>query len=164
MSDADDIFAPSGRGVTVTLKFGGGFEYPWVVLRGTPDEVKQDIAQIFGFESASVADATIASVIRDAAQEALALGNALAGLGAQPVRRNSGGSKGGSKSQPDEAQADVAAAAAADPLAELKKAIDDAADIDALKVLWAENQEAFQDADLLAAWKAKGQALKSAAS
>ena len=50
------------------------------------------------------------------------------------------------------------------PHRELYEAIDIAADVDALKRLWADNQQAFgDDAELLGVWKAKGKSLKAAA-
>lgn len=60
------------------------------------------------------------------------------------------------------AEAEAETAAPSEPvdlLASLREGIESALDRTALKRLWAENQEAFADADLTAAWKAKGKSL-----
>lgn len=41
------------RGVTVTVKYGAGFEAPWTVFHGTVDEVKEDMGVWFGQEEAA---------------------------------------------------------------------------------------------------------------
>ena len=41
------------RGVTVTVKYGAGFEAPWTVFHGTVDEVKEDMGIWFGQEDAA---------------------------------------------------------------------------------------------------------------
>lgn len=41
------------RGVTVTVKYGAGFEAPWTVFHGTVDEVKEDMGIWFGQEEAA---------------------------------------------------------------------------------------------------------------
>ena len=41
------------RGVTVTVKYGAGFEAPWTVFHGSVDEVKEDMGIWFGQEDAA---------------------------------------------------------------------------------------------------------------
>ena len=41
------------RGVTVTVKYGAGFEAPWTVFHGSVDEVKEDMGVWFGQEEAA---------------------------------------------------------------------------------------------------------------
>ena len=41
------------RGVTVTVKYGAGFEAPWTVFHGSVDEVKEDMGVWFGQEDAA---------------------------------------------------------------------------------------------------------------
>ena len=41
------------RGVTVTVKYGSGYEAPWTVFHGTVDEVKEDMGVWFGQEEAA---------------------------------------------------------------------------------------------------------------
>ena len=41
------------RGVTVTVKYGAGFEAPWTVFHGSVDEVKEDMGIWFGQEEAA---------------------------------------------------------------------------------------------------------------
>ena len=41
------------RGVTVTVKYGAGFEAPWTVFHGSVDEDKKDIGIWFGQEEAA---------------------------------------------------------------------------------------------------------------
>ena len=41
------------RGVTVTVKYGAGYDAPWTVFHGTVDEVKEDMGVWFGQEEAA---------------------------------------------------------------------------------------------------------------
>ena len=43
------------RGVTVTVKYGSGYEAPWTVFHGSVDEVKEDMGVWFGQEDAAKA-------------------------------------------------------------------------------------------------------------
>ena len=41
------------RGVTVTVKYGSGYDAPWTVFHGSVDEVKEDMGIWFGQEDAA---------------------------------------------------------------------------------------------------------------
>ena len=41
------------RGVTVTVKYGAGYDAPWTVFHGSVDEVKEDMGIWFGQEDAA---------------------------------------------------------------------------------------------------------------
>ena len=41
------------RGVTVTVKYGSGYDAPWTVFHGSVDEVKEDMGVWFGQEEAA---------------------------------------------------------------------------------------------------------------
>lgn len=49
----DEQFASEGRGVTATVKYGSGFEQPWLVFHGSVREIQKDIINAFGFEEDS---------------------------------------------------------------------------------------------------------------
>lgn len=211
----------AGRGVKVTVKYGKGYEEPWVSFAGLPSEVRQDMIDLFQVDPARAEKLTTGELILDVAHMATTMRVLATELGATVIKGD--GAADGDKAKPakkapakkaaakkaepkpeasaeetkaeepkaddgppwntDEKPAETAsddpwAAAAADqgddasqsaaaepekPNAALYSAIESSADVNALKLLWADNQQAFaDDADLLAAWKAKGKALKAA--
>lgn len=181
---SDDVAA---RGLSVTIKYDKGHDATWAVFRGLPAEVREDIIGYFGLDSASVSGLTLHELTVNATHVAHGVGAVATTLGgvaigssqaesAKIAARLTGGvpPKGGDPND-GEAQANPWARngdeppaeeekPAANPNAHLYTAIENAADVDALKRIWAEDQAAFaNDAELLATWKAKGKALKAAA-
>lgn len=174
MVASEDI---AGRGVTVTIKYGAGFDQPWLVFRGLPQEVRDDLIESFGLDRAENLKIPLSGVVLNATQVAHAKGSIGSTLGATSVSESASDSTSAKPSAPastnDEAQADPWASAteaaqeaaakeeAADPNKILRDTIDGISSLDDLKALWADNQEAFKDAELLAHWKARGKALKA---
>jgi hypothetical protein len=150
----------------VTIKYGKGYEETWAVFNGQVEEVREDILGYFGVDRQTVEGLTLSELVVNVTNLAHGKGNAasiLGGvvLGSKPTDPSPG-------PQADEAQQATGndawaqaegSAPAADPNAALYTAIEAAADRAALKVLYAQNQAAFTDADLMTAWKAKGKSL-----
>lgn len=151
----------------MTIKFQGK-DAPWCVYRGTAEEIKDALALDFELDCASVADLSLSAVVNNAQRHAEALsavkGTVLATVATSASTAPTGASSDEAQ-QPTGTDAWAAAEAAGteqkteDPLAPLYAAIEAATNRDALKRLWAENQAAFADADLTAAWKTKGKSL-----
>jgi hypothetical protein len=139
-----------------------GKDAPWFVYRGTVEEIKAALAE--DFEQDAPEGLSLSAVVNNAQRHAEAL-SAAKGMVLAPVATSA--SQAPSGPQNDEAQQSgddpwtqaEMPAPAADPLAPLREAIEAAVDRAALKLLYAENQAAFTDADLLAAWKTKGKSL-----
>lgn len=158
-----------GNDITVTMKYGKGFEDPWGVFRGTVEAVRENIIAYFGFDGAKLAGNTLNEIVVMATAHAHGMRTAGASLGATTIPRQSTstettGTATVETEQPaasnvwgDDTEAD--SADAVNPLFAQVEAI---ASIDDLKRLWAENQAAFAEGELLEAYKAKGKALKAA--
>lgn len=156
---------PAGRGITVTIKYGKGYEHAWAVFRGLPHEVRQDVIAYFGLEDTS--ELTLSEVVLNASQLAQGKGLVASKLGGTAV---SGGSEGAAGN-------DVWAAAASGSggpsgasqgpsdeekeAARVKALIEGTDSLDGLKRVWAENQAAFSLPGVMDAYKAKGKALKA---
>ena len=153
---------PGGRSITITMKYGKGFEEPWAVFRGLSSEVREDIITFFGFDRESVADLTLDSIVANGAKKAQAVRSASTALGGTVI---SEGTSSASEPTGDAAWATAESTPQAPDNAGLLKAIAETDTTDALKRLWAENQALFADAagPEMTAWKARGKALKEAA-
>lgn len=148
--------------ISVTIKYHKGYEASWAVFRGeSVEDLKNDLADYFGLDRESVTALPLHDVVLNVTQIAHGTQTAASVLGAVSIP--------GTPDAPDEGQANPWAQSGGepakpseDPNGFLRDAIADATDVDSLKRLWAENQAAFAgDADLLAAWKAKGKSLKT---
>jgi hypothetical protein len=74
-----------GTGSNVSIKYDGGYGAPWLTLYGTPEEIREQIIVTFGYDRASVAEATVAELIVDATRQANGLWNSTTQLGAVPI-------------------------------------------------------------------------------
>ena len=157
MSDASER---KGRGLTVTIKYGKGYEETWAVFAGLAGEVRDDIVAFFGIDRESVTGLTLSDVVVNATSIAHGVGNVARVLGgtviASPVPREQ--REGGDPWVEAAARSATPPAATKNPLVER---IEKASDLDALKRIWAENQAAFQDSAVMDAWKARGRALRT---
>lgn len=132
---------------------------PWLVFEGTsPDEIRAKIIATFGMtdvdDSLSLFDVTM-NAQRIATRQSEIQGT----LGGTTLKVES--SRNGAPSPTGSASA---AAPAAEPETNpLLAKVEEQTGVAALQRLWAENKAAFDaDADLMAAYKAKGKALQSA--
>ncbi|MFC4089373.1 hypothetical protein [Micromonospora sp. GCM10011541] len=162
------ISDPKGRGIQVTIKYGKGYEETWVSFAGLPDEIRQDIVEYFDLDPDSIAGLSLSAVVVTATNLAHAKGTLASTFGATVIPNDTPPWK-PEQSKP---QGDVWAAAGqpaqASPPAQPEKdpmfaVIEAETTIAGLQRLYAENAEAFQNPELLAAWKAKGKSLKGAA-
>ncbi|MEU9126566.1 hypothetical protein AB0D08_00360 [Kitasatospora sp. NPDC048540] len=159
------------RGITVTIKYGKGYEETWAVFKGSANEVREDIAAYFGFPPEAMEGLTLSEVVVNATSLAHGKGNIAAMLGATIIPVSQSAVPAAPTGDPWAAAAQSAPAsnwapkasgpepAAEDPNAWILGEIEKQPDRDSLKRLWAENQSFFADPAVMAAWKSKGKAL-----
>ena len=154
-----------GRGVSTTIKNGKGYEESWHGFTGLPDDVREDIINYFGLDRASVTGMSTFEVSIVAERIAHSAKNAVRTLGGTPVKpadqvdpaAEPAGSDPWAETSATPAQAPVEGP---NPVLAMIEAV---TDVEALKRLYAENQAAFSDEAVMAAWKTKGKALTVAA-
>ncbi|WNV90328.1 hypothetical protein [Umezawaea sp. Da 62-37] len=170
------------RGTTVTIKYSGDRDAPWAVFYGTPDEIRIDVIAYFGLDSYAMEQRTLHELIgvaskvasggplptplpamASAQSEEKALQLLKDELGARPI--------GETPAPAGDVWADAGTSAGSPPwdvpttpaVNPMLARIEECANVQALKALWAQNQAAFADGSLMDAYKAKGRALKAAA-
>jgi hypothetical protein len=170
----------AGRGIRATIKYGKGYDETWVSFTGTPDEVRLDIVEYFGFPS-DEAGLSLNELVIKATQIAHGIGLIATTLGGVPIPAGNGPDgqpappwKTGDADEGQQPAADAWAQAEGNPAAapvktspaptnpneHLYRAVEEAATIDALKRVWAGDQAAFAaDSVLMQAYKARGKAL-----
>ncbi|QDK03202.1 hypothetical protein SEA_TUANPN_31 [Streptomyces phage TuanPN] len=168
--------------LSVTIKYDKGHDATWAVFRGSPDEIRSDIASYFGFQREAIAELTLSELVVHATDLAHGKGNAARFLGAAVLPSQSASAEtkhapasnedpwavaGSPQSQsawanPAAQQAPATEPKADDPNAWIMGEIEKQTTVDGLKRLWASNQSFFADAGVMAAWKAKGKALSAA--
>jgi hypothetical protein len=145
--------------ISVTIKYGKGYEDTWAVFRGTVGQVREQICGYFGFECKDWTGLSLSDLVVNATNLAHGKGNIASILDARII-----------SDTPNDAPANDpwAAASASEPeqptanksawiLGEIEKA----PSIDELKKLWAANQAMFADPAVMSAYKARGSALKN---
>ncbi|SNS50811.1 hypothetical protein [Actinacidiphila glaucinigra] len=151
--------------IGVTIKYGKSYEDTWAVFRGTVAQVRALIIDYFGFESKGVTGLSLSDLVVNATNLAHGKGNIAAILDARIIPSDA------PPSAPESAPADDpwAAASASQPEQKTENGsawilgeIEKQSTLDDLKKLWAANQAMFADAAVMAAYKARGRALKSA--
>ncbi|AGM12208.1 hypothetical protein SEA_DANZINA_33 [Streptomyces phage Danzina] len=170
--------------LSVTIKYDKGHDATWAVFRGSPDEIRSDIASYFGFQREAIAELTLSELVVHATDLAHGKGNAARFLGGvvlpsqSAVAETEAAKTAASNEDPwavagspqaQSAWANPAAAQQApasepkadDPNAWIMGEIESQTTVDGLKRLWASNQSFFADASVMAAWKAKGKALSA---
>lgn len=151
--------SPWGRDaeVSVTLKHDGKYEAPWIVFRGSPEQVKADIVEALGWDKDAGDTRSLVELVHAADKQAKAEYGVKAELGGKVIsRERKSSTKSASEDKAPEAEASEEDG---NPLVKVIASINNVAD---LKKLWAENQEAFQDGDLMDVWKARGKELSNA--
>ncbi|AKY03716.1 hypothetical protein AVT26_gp34 [Streptomyces phage Lannister] len=168
--------------LSVTIKYDKGHDSTWAVFRGTPDEIRSDIASYFGFQREAIAELTLSELVVHATDLAHGKGNAARFLGGVVLPSQSAPAETQTQSAPASNEDPWAAASsqqapsawsntgtqtstepkADDPNAWILGEIEKQTTVDGLKRLWASNQSFFADAGVMAAWKAKGKALSAA--
>ncbi|WLW38583.1 hypothetical protein [Streptomyces phage Verabelle] len=158
------------RELTVTIKYGKGYEETWAVFKGNPDEVREDIISYFGLMRDSVTELTLSELVVEVTSLAHGKGNIARFLGGTIIPPSEAGPDPAPAASSNEdpwaaASSSTPSAPAAqpaeDPNAYILGEIEKQADVAGLKRLWAENQNFFSDPAVMAAWKAKGKALSA---
>ncbi|MFG1602832.1 hypothetical protein [Actinoplanes sp. NPDC049265] len=162
---------PLASGITVTIKYGKGYEQPWAVFHGTTEQVREDIATFFGMQPDDVAGLTLSDLVANATTAAQAVGALTSGLGATvvesrnspPVQTRPAASRPPATDRSSAWEQATAERPQAEPAANpLLALIAQAPDVRSLERLWAENQDAFADPAVTAAWKVRGRSLTRA--
>ena len=153
---------PGSRGVTVTIKHGKGYQDTWSVFKGLPHEVREDLISYFAIPEEQHFELSLHEVVVNATTLAHGVGNVAGKLGGTVLSK-------GNDSPPWDTS--TSAAKGGDPWAQAKAEpakpeehplltqIKNAADVPSLQRIWAENQDAFADAAIMDAWKARGKEL-----
>jgi len=163
---------------SLTLKYPETKRYegaPWVVFKGSVGQIKDQVVAYFGYDQNQIAGMTMHEITLLANQSIRSAGALAINLGARPISQDDEQqSWGNPQGAPEGAvkgnavweqvgSTPPAAAPAENPHAGLIGLLKEAATIDDLKRLWVTNKPAFEDAEVAAAYKARGQALKAAA-
>lgn len=174
----------------VTLKFGGGYEAPWISVEGTPEEVRDQILDAFEFGE-SVSGASLAEIIAYAGLRAQGAYTLVRDLGidstapaieakpeaAKPAKRKPAAKKAAPKKQAEpEGELEAVPMTAAEPAKSeppfdpdpapahpIIAQMDKVSTMDEFKKLWAANQAAFKDEAVIEHAKRTQARLKGAA-
>jgi hypothetical protein len=147
----------------VTIKYDKGHDSTWAVFRGETVLVLRDqIVEFFNIDKEFAASLTLHELTQNATQQAHGVATAVRGLGGTVVPAQRTATKTDEAQTGGDAWAQAEAGAAKegeDPLAFYYAGVEAATSRPELKKFWAENQQAFEDEALMAAYKAKGKAL-----
>jgi hypothetical protein len=161
---------PRGRGITVTIKYGRGYQDTWAVFHGSVDDVRADLTDFFGLASASETDLTLSDLVVNATAVAHGVGNIASALGGVVIASEAAGPVVTEPSAPDSTerpdpwkQADATAPPQEPEPDPVLTQIQQAPTVRALELLWVENQAAFAEPAVMAAWKARGRELNASA-
>lgn len=163
-----------GRGISITVKYGKGYEETWARFFGTATEVRTDLCSYFGLTEEQGDQFSLNELVIKCTEIAHGVGLVGTVLGGQ-IQPNGNGPSGDhgppwNEPSPSTGGGDPWAGVGnnqssepADPLQVHYDAVKRATTTDELKLYWADNQAAFADEQLMAAYKAKGKALSQAA-
>lgn len=168
--DAWDAWSEDRSGVSVTLKADKGYEAPWIVFHGTPEQVARDIEAMLDIDGEGISVAQLA-VNADIEYKALYVAGSKLGAKSVPESESEspfkdpdekpkgwgGKPKKGSKEKTKEESDE-------DPLQWVYDAIASIDEEKALVKFWAENNQIMSSSpELTKVWKARGRELKKAA-
>lgn len=151
----------------VTIKFGKGYEDPWLTFRGSVEQIRAEVLAAFGMEDNP--ELSLAAVVVNATREAHAMYGVASGLGGRVISQSGGTRRGGwskaaAKTESVAGGQEARNTSPQEPekpaVSPLLAEIEACEDTTQLKRLWAQRQEAFKDPEIMAAWKAKGKALQ----
>ena len=158
--------------MTVTIKYGKGYDETWAVFRGNVWQIRADLIAYFGIDVDYASGLTLHELVVAATHVAHGTGAVAAVLGGTPISATEAltGEPTG-KAAWAEAEKETALpyggspttdAAPANPNADLIGLLEGAATTGDLKALWATHQAAFSDKDVKATYSKRGKALKAA--
>ena len=165
---------PRQRGITVTIKYGKAYDDTWAVFHGLPDDLRHDISDFFGLTVEEAAGLTLSDLVVNATNAAHSVSTVARGLGGVVIASTSNEAppvadtrRADPWTDPGTPVAQPAASTPPRPQPEpenpLLALIGQAPTVRSLEMLWVENQDAFADPAVMAAWKARGRALSSTA-
>lgn len=146
--------------ISVTLKQDGK-DGTWLVMHGSPAEVRAQIAEVFDLNEEQ-SDGPLFDLINEATRLYKAAGNVSSGLGGRVVGGSNGSARSGSGSAWAQAAGNGAEAEPeADPnIARVEAGIEAATTRDGLREFYARNEAVFKaNPELVDAYKAKGKSL-----
>jgi hypothetical protein len=174
MSSKAEGTAPvaTAEAMTVTIKYGKGYDESWAVFRGNVWQIRADLVAYFGINVEYASGLTLHELVVAATHVAHGTGNVAAVLGGTPISATEAltgeptGDAAWAEAEKD-GKAPYGGSPAADvtpvdPNAELIGQLQTATSVDGLKKLWVDNQAAFSDKDVKAAYSKQGKALKAA--
>lgn len=145
---------------SVTFKYGKGYDETWVVFKGNPAIVRDDIISYFGLSKSDYEGVQTDQLVRDATN--IAHGKAAqlvaTALGGEVVKEEAVDTP----TAPSSESAPAAKAEESDSNKYILDQIEAQTSVDGLKRLYAENKDFFAEPSVLTAWKTKGKALKAA--
>lgn len=147
--------SPWGGGeTTVTIKYGKGYDETWGVFRGSVEAIRAQLIAYFEIPEADHEGLSVHDLVLNATRLAQSTSAAAVGLGGKVLAKGDAPASGGW------AKAAAGLSPAEPERNPLYGLIEACADREALKDVYARNVDTFKaDAELLAAWKAKGKAL-----
>ena len=150
--------APGG-GVSVTIKYGKGYEHTWAGFRGSVRQVRDNIIGFFGMTPEETTGLTLSEVVTNATTLAHAKGNLGGGLGGVTALPHSEKPK--QAGDPWAGTQQAAKPEDGDGLTEaVTKEIEATKTVDELKLVYGKNKGLFDSRpELLAVWKAHGRKL-----
>lgn len=157
--------------VTVTIKYGKGYEETWAVFRGTVQEVREMVIDYFGITPDAITELSTHELVINVTNLAHGTGNVAAMLGgtviAAPVTAApaiTGGNpwEGLEENHTDSNAMDPILPPQEKPNAWLYPMIADSTTVDELRRLYATHSTILEsDADVKAAWSARGKELST---
>lgn len=148
MSDAAEL--------TVTFKYGKGYEETWAVFKGKAQDLRQQILDYFGMDSSEFSDLTLHDVVLEATRIAHADRTVMTSLGGKVATKSERAQE---RAQEPASQA-KSEPEGPTPEQALIARLEAAETVDGLKRLWAENKALFSDDGVKAAYKKRGSELK----
>ena len=157
--------------ISVTIKASKDFAASWTVYRGSVDQIREAIVSYYGIDPGYSEGVTLHELVVAANHIAQGTGSVAAVLGGTPISVTESltgeptGDAAWAEAEKDKAPYGGSPAAdvtPVDPNAELIGQLQSATSVESLKKLWVDNQAAFSDKDVKAAYSKRGKALKAA--
>ncbi|MFI6205893.1 hypothetical protein ACIBAI_05760 [Streptomyces sp. NPDC051041] len=148
---------PDGS-IAVTIKYGKGYEDTWAVFRGSVRQVRELICDYFGFECKDETGLSLSDLVVNATNAAHGKGNIASILDARVIPETPAQTP---ENDPWAAAASQAEQTTSNDSAWILGEIEKQTTVTGLQKLWAANQAMFSDPAVMAAYKARGRALKN---
>jgi hypothetical protein len=149
------------HGITVTIKYGKGYDDTWAVFKGVDvGAVGRQITDYFGIDAGGLSDLSLHELVQNVTSIAHGTNTAATVLGAVAIPQTPPPAQEGNPwAGLDEDTKDTSYLSTESPFQHLFDAMNAATDVKELQKVWATNQAAFQNDDLMTAYKARGKEL-----